>query len=1368
MKISISGLLLFFVFFVAGCGGGGNGDSPGPLPDSDGDPGVLTSHLVSATAGMGGRVEPASQTVDDGAIALFTVTPEMGYVIDSVQGCGGFLDGTLYTTAPITEACTVTAAFAGDDNPILLSPPDLYGALLPGLRVVLQPHVAYAGDGALDFALLEAPDSMEIDPRSGLMYWTPTTADAGGYFAVHLSATDGASSNAVSFGIRVAAPTTVQTATEVLNDARIRVSVTENGLKLQGLEVILPASPTDTDDPQSLVLPPEISLVDPADVFDGGSLSSNAITRLTEFFRVDPMFVGAPYIEFITPSLELPEGRRPEELKYFVFSQPLNFPTPSWHAISLSSQLVDDTRMRVLLAATGHVGFIGLDAEGDQDESVPVGVSTMSTSVDAFAYSLQEPLNGVGALPIECAREGWWRDRHLCSARLPMGVLTPAQCPIKTLNECTVKVRIAGFKKNDWSSPPPDFRVEHVAGWAVDALLKISSAGLPFDDWSSGTLHDANIEVNINNDGGCSAAGWVSGAENYRVINLNGVSSIFKNFLCKGTLSVDFMKGTLAHEYLHHAQARAGNWQSEERELRRLWLIEGSAVWFEDEVFDPLNTYGDRSRPLNPGQNIAEVGISSVHDAGRAAYNAYARFPFFKMLQRTSSVTHNDHVGCNFGALNSQNRTLLAEMFQRYSSENDDAGRRLVNVLSDEAFECDFGNTFGGDGMANALEYFTWATQLENDMTLLDANEPRFEFNGPSKDVVLDASGYGGWDGVVRPLSSIPIGLRDTGPHGLVRTLTLTNRSEEARIGVSLRDSAGLRHAFDVAPNEMQFPTLHSDGVDGWFLTLVNANPDEIGAVSFSLTRMEWNTLAAFVRDPDGQEYWLEGKRWPRSDGTSWFELYGPDGISCTGEFDASGQGVLECNTGWKFSISIPQAVYEKGSGSHHTHSDAGFFVSVGWGGHADRDTLLERVVFVSQVDGAWDIFSVVLDGSDLVNLTETTANDRLPAASPCLSKIAFVSDRDGQNDIYVMNMDGSDVKRLTNHRLDDAFPVWSPDGSKIAFISQLGSGGATYDIYVMDSDGGNVVRLTDSRRNDTQPHWSPDGDSIVFVSERDGAADIFLMKADGSDQTNLTRTSATDTIPFFSPDGSRIAFVSDRDGDFDLWIMDVGGRNLVKLTSDGTDAVGWYSWSPDGKLIAFDSMENGVYDIYVVDPLTGIIRQVTDSTASDRFASWTWFGSKIAYLSDEDGTYTINVVDPDGQGLVRVFEGAVGEVFLPAASPVYEEGGGCFIATAAYGSYLEPRVAKLREFRDDYLLATSLGKVFVSHYYMWSPPIADVIRQHESLRVITRAILTPIVFGVQYPMQSSLILFVVGFVLVKRSRRESSRIGKQEHLKAR
>ncbi|WP_183360479.1 MXAN_6640 family putative metalloprotease [Geomonas limicola] len=79
--------------------------------------------------------------------------------------------------------------------------------------------------------------------------------------------------------------------------------------------------------------------------------------------------------------------------------------------------------------------------------------------------------------------------------------------------------------------------------------------------------------------------------------------------------------------------------------------------------------------------------------------------------------------------------------------------------------------------------------------------------------------------------------------------------------------------------------------------------------------------------------------------------------------------------------------------------------------------------------------------------------------------------------------------------------------------------------------------------------------------------------------------------------------------------------------------------------------------------------------------------------------------------------------------------GGGCFIATAAYGSYLHPKVALLREFRDHYLLTNAPGRLFVACYYKVSPPIANFIARHETLRLITRLLLTPIVFAVEHGM---------------------------------
>lgn len=66
---------------------------------------------VAATASANGSVTPALTTVFDGDNTSFTVTPDTGYGIESVTGCGGTLLGTTYTTSAITSDCSISANF---------------------------------------------------------------------------------------------------------------------------------------------------------------------------------------------------------------------------------------------------------------------------------------------------------------------------------------------------------------------------------------------------------------------------------------------------------------------------------------------------------------------------------------------------------------------------------------------------------------------------------------------------------------------------------------------------------------------------------------------------------------------------------------------------------------------------------------------------------------------------------------------------------------------------------------------------------------------------------------------------------------------------------------------------------------------------------------------------------------------------------------------------------------------------------------------------------------------------------------------------------------------------------------------------------
>jgi len=124
--------------------------------------------------------------------------------------------------------------------------------------------------------------------------------------------------------------------------------------------------------------------------------------------------------------------------------------------------------------------------------------------------------------------------------------------------------------------------------------------------------------------------------------------------------------------------------------------------------------------------------------------------------------------------------------------------------------------------------------------------------------------------------------------------------------------------------------------------------------------------------------------------------------------------------------------------------------------------------------------------------------------------------------------------------------------------------------------------------------------------------------------------------------------------------------------------------------------------------PLGADISLVAEPDEGGQFLRWTGDVDTIADVNAASTTITVD---------------------SPYSIRAYFSGSGfCFIATAAYGTPMAEEIEILRGFRDEYLLTNPLGQALVDLYYRVSPPMAEFITEHPSLKPIVRAALVPAV----------------------------------------
>lgn len=75
---------------------------------------AASSFQVTTQVSAGGKLSLQNPQVKFGETLQFTLLPDTGFDITTAKGCGGKLSGAVFTTAPITAACTVEARFNPD------------------------------------------------------------------------------------------------------------------------------------------------------------------------------------------------------------------------------------------------------------------------------------------------------------------------------------------------------------------------------------------------------------------------------------------------------------------------------------------------------------------------------------------------------------------------------------------------------------------------------------------------------------------------------------------------------------------------------------------------------------------------------------------------------------------------------------------------------------------------------------------------------------------------------------------------------------------------------------------------------------------------------------------------------------------------------------------------------------------------------------------------------------------------------------------------------------------------------------------------------------------------------------------------------
>lgn len=246
-----------------------------------------------------------------------------------------------------------------------------------------------------------------------------------------------------------------------------------------------------------------------------------------------------------------------------------------------------------------------------------------------------------------------------------------------------------------------------------------------------------------------------------------------------------------------------------------------------------------------------------------------------------------------------------------------------------------------------------------------------------------------------------------------------------------------------------------------------------------------------------------------------------------------------------------------------------------------------DQIIFESNREGNWDIYTMDLDGKNQQKVTLHKKDDRRPSWHPSGQKIIFESNRSGKYELYELHVKNKEVKKINIKDMDGepTFAQYSPDGNKIAYSSKKSDQQAK--IVIIDQQGVHIKTLVDYSFRSFYPRWSADGKTLLFFSRHEtnnNDDEVYTIGIDGKDKKRLTNWPKHNFCPSWSNDGNKIAYATSMENSrSEIYVMDANGENQIRITHN-EDGDTLPNWAPGDEKLLITGYRNGNYEICEID----------------------------------------------------------------------------------------------------------------------------------------------------------------------------------------